>query len=88
MDEFLNYEFPVSELGCSRYAEMFVIPVCCNNEPVYYVLVAGVEWEEAGDAIVISPDSWKAIINDNEGLTYEKILEGFSVYDYFDIEPV
>lgn len=87
LDEFLNYEFPVSGLECSRYAEMFVIPVCCNSEPVYYVLVAGVEWEEAGDAIVISPDSWKAIINDDEGVTDEKILEEFSVYDYFDIEP-
>lgn len=85
LDESLNYEFPVTGLEGGLYDEMFFVPVCCNNEPVYYVLVASGEFAEAGDAMVISSASWKAVIDRNESLGAQKILEEFSVYDYFDI---
>lgn len=88
LNEFLDYEFPVTGLEGGLYNEMFVVPVCCNNEPVYYVLVASAEFEEAGEAIVISSDSWEAVRDRNESLGAQVILEEFSVYDYFDIESV
>ena len=69
------------------YDEMFFVPVCYNNEPIYYVLVASGEFAEAGDAMVISSASWEAVIDRNESLGDQEILEEFSVYDYFDIEP-
>jgi len=88
LDESLNYEFPVTGLEGGLYNEMFLVPVCYNNEPVYYVLIAGSEFAEAGDAMVISSSSWEAVIDRNESLSAQEILEEFSVYDYFDIESV
>lgn len=86
LDKYLDYEFPVTGLEGGLYNEFFIVPVYCNSEPAYYVLVASDEFEEAGDAMILSSDSWDAVINGNESIGKQEILEEFSVYDYYDID--
>ena len=62
------------------------MPVYCDHEIVYYVLVASGEFEEAGDEMILSSESWKAVIDGNESLREQEILEEFSVYDYYNID--
>ncbi|HBI60777.1 MAG TPA: hypothetical protein DDY31_06130 [Lachnospiraceae bacterium] len=40
-----------------------------------------------GKAFVISSEAMEAILSGNESFTDYEILEEFSVYDYYDIEP-
>lgn len=86
LDKYLDYEFPVTGLEGGLYNELFIVPVYCDHEIVYYVLVASGEFEEAGDAMILSSESWKAVIDGNESLREQEILEEFSVYDYYNID--
>lgn len=86
MDDSLDYEFPVTGLEDGWYSEMFMIPVCYENEALYYALVANDQFEEPGRAIIISAETMDALRDSDEVIADDKILEEFNVCDFYDID--
>ncbi|MGN0398998.1 MAG: hypothetical protein ACI4EO_02605 [Blautia sp.] len=70
------------------YTEMWLVSVYEDNKCIYSVWVNNEQFAEPGLATVISGEDMEAIINGQIMMGDMKILEAFSVFDYYDFNPV